>query len=67
MYYSLTTDNLPDDLNPEGLATILEAAAEQARRMSSVRAAHSMALKSCGVGVAHGVLFTARDPEQGGA
>lgn len=64
MYYSLVTGNLPDDLNPEGVASALERAAEQLRDMPSLRASHSLELKtSVGLEVSHGVVFTPRDPE----
>lgn len=66
MYYSLVTGNLPDDLNPEGVATMLEAAADQVREMPEMRSNAPMTVKRLGVEVSHGMVFTVRDPEHGG-
>lgn len=49
---------VPDDTNPEGIAQSLELAAAQVRRMSSTRAAHSMAVHVLGGEgtVLHGII-----------
>lgn len=52
--YELRTTTLPDDANPEFIAGLLEAAAEQVRNMSSCAAAHSMRKTIDGTAVRHG-------------
>jgi hypothetical protein len=61
MYYTLVTGDLPADLNPEGLAAMLDKAAEQVRQLDTLHDPESMQFQSFGVRIDH-ALEADEDP-----
>lgn len=55
MYYTFVTGDLPGDLNPEGLAAMLDKAAERVRELDTLARPESMEFRSCGVRVQHAI------------